>query len=154
LTLKHIQPAEGRWVIVDISGKGGRIRSVPMVGWCKALDAWVEAGVMTEGTLIRPLNRAGRICGASMDPNAVWSCVQKSRTMARCRIWCRTIFALLSLSWRTPAKAPLEQIQISLGHSSITTGKIPRRAKSFPLFSGFGRYLLMWMMLTYSQCAS
>ena len=30
LALGHIQQREGRWVIVDLIGKGARIRTVPM----------------------------------------------------------------------------------------------------------------------------
>ena len=30
LTLEHIQPRDGRWVIVDLVGKGSRVRTVPV----------------------------------------------------------------------------------------------------------------------------
>ena len=35
LTLEHIQQRDGRWVIVDLIGKGARVRSVPMPSWAK-----------------------------------------------------------------------------------------------------------------------
>jgi integrase len=39
LTFAHIQQREGRWVIVDLIGKHGRVRSVPMPSWAKvAID--------------------------------------------------------------------------------------------------------------------
>jgi len=103
----------------------------------------VEAGVMTEGTLIRPLNRAGRICGGPMDPNAVWSCVQKYAHYVQVPNLVPHDLRRTFPKRPHTGKAPVEQIQISLGHSSITTGKNTRGAKSFPLFSGFGRDLLM-----------
>src|SRR5580704_17009748 len=41
LTLKHIQQRDGRWCIVDLVGKHGRVRTVPMPLWVKlAIDAW------------------------------------------------------------------------------------------------------------------
>src|SRR4051812_32925202 len=41
LTIQHIQLRDARWVIVDLIGKGGRIRTVPMPSWTKtAIDAW------------------------------------------------------------------------------------------------------------------
>jgi site-specific recombinase XerD len=41
LMLKHIQQRDGRWCIVDLVGKHGRVRTVPMPVWVKvAIDAW------------------------------------------------------------------------------------------------------------------
>jgi integrase/recombinase XerD len=44
LTLEHIQQREGRWVLVDLVGKGGRIRSVPMPAWAKAAIRCLDRG--------------------------------------------------------------------------------------------------------------
>jgi site-specific recombinase XerC len=50
LRLEQIQLREGHWVIVDLYGKGGRLRTVPVPGWCKALiDCWLRASGVTEG---------------------------------------------------------------------------------------------------------
>src|SRR5215471_11132994 len=39
LTFKHIQQRDGRWCIVDLIGKHGRVRTVPMPTWVKlAID--------------------------------------------------------------------------------------------------------------------
>jgi len=35
LKLDQLQTREGRWIIVNLVGKGGRIRTVPMPSWCK-----------------------------------------------------------------------------------------------------------------------
>ena len=35
LMLEHVQQRDARWVIVDMKGKGGRIRTVPMPSWTK-----------------------------------------------------------------------------------------------------------------------
>src|SRR4051795_2273343 len=58
LTMKHVQQRDNRWCIVDLVGKHGRVRTVPMPAWTKnAIDAWtLEAGI-TEGYLFRPVNR-------------------------------------------------------------------------------------------------
>ena len=34
LDVDRIQQREQRWVILDLIGKGGRVRTVPMPGWC------------------------------------------------------------------------------------------------------------------------
>jgi integrase len=43
LRLDQLQSREGHWVIVDLLGKGGRLRTVPVPCWCKALiDVWLR----------------------------------------------------------------------------------------------------------------
>ena len=47
LTLKHIQQRDNRWCIVDLVGKHGRVRTIPMPTWVKvAIDTWIgPAGI-------------------------------------------------------------------------------------------------------------
>jgi integrase len=35
ITFKHIEQRNGRWCIVDLAGKHGRVRTVPMPTWVK-----------------------------------------------------------------------------------------------------------------------
>ena len=50
LTMGHIQQRDGRWCIVDLLGKHGRIRTIPMPTWVKvAIDAWAAAAGVTDG---------------------------------------------------------------------------------------------------------
>src|SRR6185436_15269612 len=45
LTLKHMQQRENRCCIVDLVGKHGRVRTVPIPTWVKvAIDSWTLAG--------------------------------------------------------------------------------------------------------------
>src|SRR3974377_1904434 len=61
LTFKHIQQRDGRWCIVDLVGKHGRVRTVPMPTWCKvAVDAWATAARIADGPVFRSLNRSGQ----------------------------------------------------------------------------------------------
>jgi site-specific recombinase XerC len=40
LTLQSVQQREEHWVIADLVGKGGHVRTVPIPGWVKdAVDA-------------------------------------------------------------------------------------------------------------------
>ena len=44
LNFEHVQQRDGRWVLADMVGKGGRVRTIPMPNWAKpAIDAWAEA---------------------------------------------------------------------------------------------------------------
>src|SRR5438094_10548488 len=64
LTFSHVQQRDGRWCIVDLRGKHGRIRTVPMPTWVKvAIDAWTMPSGVTDGHVFRPVNRAARIPG-------------------------------------------------------------------------------------------
>lgn len=41
---------QGHWAVVDLIGKGGHIRTVPIPNWVKAaLDQWIRAAGVTEG---------------------------------------------------------------------------------------------------------
>jgi site-specific recombinase XerC len=62
LACDRIQQREGRWVIVDIEGKGSRIRSVPMPAWAKAaVDRWTAAAGITSGNLFRAISQKGEM---------------------------------------------------------------------------------------------
>jgi len=52
----HIQQRDGRWVFVDLVGKGKRIRTVPIPPFVKvAIDAWTAAAGLSEGPLFQKL---------------------------------------------------------------------------------------------------
>jgi site-specific recombinase XerC len=54
LTFAHIQQRDGRWCIVDLVGKHGRVRTVPMPTWVKvAIDAWNSAARLVDGYVFR-----------------------------------------------------------------------------------------------------
>ena len=64
LTVEHLQQREGRWVIVDLTGKRNKTRSVPMPSWAKyAVDAWLLAAGISSGPVFRPVNKGGRVGG-------------------------------------------------------------------------------------------
>ena len=58
LTVGHLQRREEHWVIVDLVGKGGHIRSVPMPSWVKNdIDTWTSAKA---GVLFQDFSRRNR----------------------------------------------------------------------------------------------
>ena len=109
LSVEDIGQREGRWVIVDLDGKGRRVRSVPMPSWAKAaVDRWTESAGITEGRILRPVNKAGRISGESMTPQSVFEAVARYSTklgVAFAPHDLRRTFAKLAHRGR----APLEQ---------------------------------------------
>ena len=58
LTIEDIQLREGRWVIIDLRGKDGRIRTVAVPIWIKqAIDLWITAAKIDKGRLLRLTDR-------------------------------------------------------------------------------------------------
>lgn len=54
LGFMHLQQWENHWAIVDLVGKGGHIRAVPMPEWVKStVDAWIHAAKLSYGRLFR-----------------------------------------------------------------------------------------------------
>src|SRR5262249_14192242 len=78
LKLNHIQPRENRWCIVDLVGKHGRVRTVPVPTWVKnAIDSWTLAAALTGGHVFRPVSRGGEIRGGYMSEKVVWQLLQQ-----------------------------------------------------------------------------
>jgi site-specific recombinase XerC len=60
LVAEKIQMRQGHWVIVDLVGKGGHIRSVPIPLWVKAsLDRWLTAAHIERGRIFRAVSKNG-----------------------------------------------------------------------------------------------
>ena len=121
LRVEHIGQREGRWVIVDLLGKRSKLRSVPMPSWAKAaVDAWVLASGITEGPLFRAMRRGSNVLPVGMTAQAVFDVVKLYAGQINVDVRphdLRRTFAKLAHK----GKAPLEQIQMSLGHASIQT---------------------------------
>jgi hypothetical protein len=57
LTHTHLQQRDDRWCIVDMVGKHGRVRTVPMPTWVKvAIDAWTSAAAVGDGAADEPFH--------------------------------------------------------------------------------------------------
>jgi site-specific recombinase XerD len=122
LTVDHIQLRDARWVIVDLIGKGGRVRTVPMPSWTKsAIDCWTTAAGISDGLIFRATNKGGRVSNSRMSPRGIFEMVQRTGAMIGVPKLAphdlRRTFAKLAHKGR----AGLEQIQLSLGHASIMT---------------------------------
>jgi len=74
VTVEQIQEREGRPVILDMAGKGKRIRTVPVPRWLATdIGVWREAAAIAEGFLLRPVDKAGRMASGDghMSPAGV-----------------------------------------------------------------------------------
>jgi site-specific recombinase XerD len=122
LELDEVQMRQGHWAVVDLIGKGGHIRTVPIPQWVKAaLDQWIVAAKVTEGRIFRAVARAGKVWGKGISQNVVWYVVKGCCERAglehiaphdlrrTCAKLCHT------------SGGELEQIQFLLGHASVQT---------------------------------
>ena len=77
LTFKHIQQRDGRWCIVDLVGKHGRVRTVPMPTWVKvAIDAWAGVAGIADGPVFRSVNRGGAVRDTALNEKVVWQLIR------------------------------------------------------------------------------
>jgi site-specific recombinase XerD len=121
LTIEHIQQRDGRWAIVDLIGKGNRVRTVPLPNWAKPIiDRWTEAAGIASGRIIRAVSKGQQVWGSGITAQALFNIVCGYGIDLKLGIAphdLRRTFARLAHKGR----APIEQIQLSLGHSSIQT---------------------------------
>jgi integrase len=79
LNIEDIQLREGRLVIIDLRGKGGRIRTVAVPIWVKqGINAWMTAAEIEDGRLLRPVSTSGKILRDELGDWAIWSVVEQS----------------------------------------------------------------------------
>ena len=122
LTVEAIQQREEHWVIADVNGKAGHIRTVPIPSWVKAtIDMWTSSAGITGGRVFRAINKMGRVWGDGMTPKVIWEVVQEAARRAGIDKLTphdlrRTCARLCYL-----AGGELDQIQFLLGHVSIQT---------------------------------
>jgi integrase len=122
LTVEAIQQREGHWVIADVNGKAGHIRTVPIPSWVKAtIDMWTSSAGITGGRVFRAINKMGRVWGDGMTPKVIWEVVREAAHRAGFDKLAphdlrRTCARLCYL-----AGGELDQIQFLLGHVSIQT---------------------------------
>jgi site-specific recombinase XerD len=83
LNFSYIQQREEHWAIVDLKGKAGHIRAIPMPAWVKnVLDQWLQAANITSGKLFRRVHKMGKTLGERRTEKAVWHVVREYATKA------------------------------------------------------------------------
>jgi len=124
LRFKHIQVKENRWAIVDLVGKGKRVRTVPIPAWVKTtIDRWVNAaglGWIPEDRVFRAVRKNDTVSGPSITPQGIYNVVTgyaKELGYELAAHDLRRTFAKLARK----GGVGLEQIKLSLGHASVTT---------------------------------
>jgi integrase len=121
LTFEHIQQREGRWAIVDMRGKRGRIRTVAVPAWVKAaIDRWSEAAQISTGRVLRAMYKGDRIGGESLSGVAILNLAAQYGEEIGVALQAHDLRRTCAKLCRKHGGA-LEQIQLLLGHESVQT---------------------------------
>jgi integrase len=120
LRVETIQRREDHWAIIDLVGKGGRVRTVPVPAWVKStVDTWAEGASIRSGKLFRSIRKNGTVWGEGITQNVVWyvvkACADRVGIKALAPHDLRKTCARLCHA----AGGELEQIQFLLGHASV-----------------------------------
>lgn len=121
LTVEDIQMRENRWVIADLRGKGGRVRTVAVPLWVKhGINAWQAAGKVEGGPLLRSISKGGKV-GESLSDWAIWAVVTEAAKEIGIDNFGAHDLRRTCAKLCRKAGGDLEQIKFLLGHSSIQT---------------------------------
>lgn len=120
--MNEVQMRQGHWAVVDLVGKGGHIRTVPIPIWVKAaLDEWTRAAGVTEERIFRAAARTDKLWGDGISQNVVWyvvkGCCEKAGLEHIAPHDLRRTCAKLCHT----SGGEIEQIQFLLGHASVQT---------------------------------
>ena len=118
----NIQHREGRWVIADLRGKGGRVRTVAVPLWVKkAIDAWAAGAGLRDGRLLRAIRKNGKVSGTGLSGWTIWRVVQASAEGIGIERFGAHDLRRTCAKLCRKAGGDLEQIRFLLGHASIQT---------------------------------
>ncbi len=83
LNVADIQKREDHWAIVDLVGKAGHVRTVPVPDWVKnAIDRWTEGAAISNGRLFRSIRKNGTVWGNGVTQNVIWYVVKACAALA------------------------------------------------------------------------
>jgi integrase len=122
LTLEQLQLREGRWVIVDLIGKGRRLRTVPVPAWSKQLlDEGLSHSGVSDGRVFRRVSKVGKRQEANVTANVVWYAVKRCARQAGIPNLAPHGLRRTCARLCHDCSGELEQIRFLLGHASIQT---------------------------------
>jgi len=122
MTMRHIQLRDNRWCIVDLVGKHGRIRTVPVPTWVKtAVDQWTALAWINVGHVFRTVSRGDQVSGEGMTEKTVYHILRGYATTVGIPTLAPHDLRRTCAKLCRAAGGELEQIQMLLGHASVQT---------------------------------
>jgi integrase len=120
--IETLEQRENRWVLIDIVGKGSRVRTVAVPRWVKAaLDAWIASAGIREGAVFRAVRKNGKVWGGGLTAGAALQVVRSyAERLGVPRLAPHDLRRTCAKLCRRSG-GDLEQIKFLLGHESIQT---------------------------------
>ena len=122
LTVDHLQQRNHIWVLANILGKRNKLRTVVVPDWTmRALEVYIRTADISTDYIFRPMTKNDKIHGDCISNRTLYRVVKLYAT--KCGLPeiaphdLRRTYA--KLAYQNGAK--LDQIQINLGHQSLTT---------------------------------
>ena len=121
LTREHIQERDGRPCIVDLVGKGQRVRTVPIPPWVeRRVSKWAEMAGIPGGRLFQRIDRHGNL-GEYLCAGSIYGVVREYAAELGFAGLCAHDLRRTHAKLARRGGADLSQIQFALGHASVAT---------------------------------
>lgn len=122
LEVEDMEVRQGHWAIVDLIGKGRRVRTVPMPTWVKeAVDRWIIAAKVSRGRIFRAVSRHGTPWGKGISENVIWYVVRRCAERTQLEHLAPHDLRRTCAKLCHTAGGEIDQIQFLLGHASVLT---------------------------------
>lgn len=116
LKLYHFQRRDNRHVIIDLIGKGNRVRSIPIADWVyERVRDWLDIASITTGYIFRRVRRGGCVMETVLTDRAIYDIIKKYTDVAPHdlrRSYCHFCY---------DSGADLLQLSYMMGHASMKT---------------------------------
>lgn len=118
LEVEWLQQRDGRWLIADLPGKGGRVRTVAVPPWvARAIADWIKTTKIKDGKLIRQLTLDPK----GLSAKTIWDIVHKAAAKVGIRNFGPHDLRRTCARLCREQGGDIEQIQAMLGHASLVT---------------------------------
>jgi integrase len=122
LTVDHFQRREDHWAIVDLIGKAGHVRTIPVPSWVKrTVDDWLAGSNVVQGRLFRCVCKRGTTWGTEMTDKVVRLVVKQYAAKVGITKLAPHDLRRSRARLCHSAGGEMEQIQFLLGHVSVQT---------------------------------
>ena len=122
LKVDDLQRREEHWAIVDMVGKAGHVRTVPIPDWViEELQNWLTAAGIDRGKIFRRVSKIGKPMADPLTAKAVWHIVRDSAHLIGVAKLAPHDLRRSCARLCQEAGGELQQIQMLLGHVSIQT---------------------------------
>lgn len=122
LEVADMEIRQGHWAIVDLIGKGSRVRTVPMPMWVKeAVDRWIIAAKIGQGRIFRAVSRHGTPWGKGISENVIWYVVRRCAERMQLEHLAPHDLRRTCAKLCHTAGGEIEQIKFLLGQASVLT---------------------------------